>query len=148
MKVIVQRVLSGACTINNQIYSSIQHGYVLLVGFEYDDTIEIVQKMAKKIIKLRVFDDGSGKMNRSILDVHGEILSISQFTLYADAKKGNRPSFIKAAKPEISEPLYKVFNEELSQCVPVATGIFGADMKIELMNDGPITIILDTKEIF
>lgn len=148
MKVIVQRVLNGSCVIDNQIYSSIEQGYVLLVGFEYDDTIEIVQKMADKIIKLRVFDDGNGKMNRSILDVHGEILSISQFTLYGDAKKGNRPSFIKAAKPEIAEPLYAFFNEKLSQQVSVATGIFGADMKIELTNDGPITIILDTKEIF
>ena len=119
-----------------------------MVGFCAKDTEEIVDKMIKKIINLRIFDDENGKMNESILSQSGSILSISQFTLYANAKKGNRPSFVEAARPEQAIPLYEHFNEGLSHFVSVKTGRFGADMKIDLCNDGPVTILLDSEVIF
>lgn len=148
MKAVLQRVSRASCTIDKKVVSQIGHGFCIFVGFCEDDTKETVEKMVKKIIKCRVFDDGNGKMNLSIQDVHGEILSISQFTLYANCKKGNRPSFVKAARPEISNPLYVFFNEQIREWnVPVQTGVFQADMKIDLTNDGPVTIIMDDKEL-
>ncbi|WP_290140855.1 D-aminoacyl-tRNA deacylase [uncultured Dubosiella sp.] len=148
MKVVLQRVKEASCTIDGETTGRIGTGYMILVGFCDTDTQETVRRMAEKIVKLRVFEDEDGKMNRSLLDVEGEILSISQFTLYANARKGNRPSFIEAAKPAVSQPLYDDFNAALGRYVPVQTGVFGADMKIALINDGPVTIVLDSKEMF
>ena len=149
MKLVVQRVKHASCTIDGELYSKIENGYLVLVGLGEGDDEIIVSKMASKLIKLRVFEDNNGKMNLALKDVSGSILSISQFTLYADAKKGNRPSFSKALKPKFSKPLYLFFNEELrKEGIKVEEGIFGADMKIDLLNDGPITIILDSKELF
>lgn len=148
MKVVLQRVSHASCTIDQNITGKIENGYLALVGFCQSDTQEIADKMIQKIVKLRVFSDAEDKMNLSIKDISGSILSISQFTLYANAKKGNRPSFIDAAKPDHATGLYDYFNEKLAKEVPVQTGVFGADMKIELLNDGPVTIILDSKELF
>lgn len=148
MKVIVQKVLSASCTVDNKITGKINQGYMLLVGFTHSDTIENVLKMAKKIVGLRIFEDENGKMNLDIKSVNGEILSISQFTLYANCKEGRRPSFVDAMKPLEAERLYKLFNEKLRKfCPSVEEGIFGADMKIELINDGPFTILLDSSEL-
>lgn len=148
MRVVLQVVSHASCTIDGNVTGAVEKGYMALIGFCEQDTEEIVDKMIQKIIKLRVFVDENYKMNLSIQDVNGSILSISQFTLYANCKKGNRPSFINAAKPSISSPLYDYFNEQLRQYIPVETGIFGADMKIELCNDGPVTILLDSNELF
>ncbi len=148
MKVVVQRSKESKVTINNKVNGSITHGYTLLVGFTLGDNTEIIDKMIKKILNLRIFEDENEKMNLSIQDVNGQILSISQFTLYADAKKGNRPSFIDALNPTDASKLYDIFNEKLSEFIHVETGIFGADMKVEIYNDGPVTIILDSKELF
>lgn len=148
MKVVLQVVSHASCTIDNQVVGSVGKGYMALIGFCEADTKEIVDKMVQKIVKLRVFVDDNYKMNLSIQDVEGSILSISQFTLYANCKKGNRPSFIDAAKPSISSPLYDYFNAQLRKYVPVETGVFGADMKIDLCNDGPVTIVLDSNDIF
>lgn len=148
MKVVIQRVQHASCTIDGKCVSKINHGLCLLVGFGMDDTQQTISKVVKKILNLRIFEDENGKMNLSVQDVQGAILSISQFTLYANCKKGNRPSFIDAAKPDISIPLYDAFNEELRKYgLDVQTGVFGADMKIDLCNDGPVTICLDDKEI-
>ena len=144
MRVVVQRVLSASCTIDGKLYSEIEKGYLLLVGFTHTDSIKEVKYLAKKIANLRVFEDENGKMNLSLKTVNGKILSISQFTLYADTKDGNRPAFIKAMNPKDASLLYDSFNEELRMYdIEVQTGIFGADMKIELVNDGPVTIIYD-----
>ena len=148
MRVVLQRSKNSKVTINNKVNGSIDHGYVLLVGFTDGDNETIIDRMIKKIINLRVFEDENEKMNLSILDTKGSILSISQFTLYADATKGNRPSFINAMNPEEATKLYDLFNKKLREFVHVETGIFGADMKVEIYNDGPVTIILDSKEIF
>ncbi len=149
MRVVLQRVKYASCTVDQQITGSIDCGYLLLVGFSQNDTMDVVSRMAQKIVKLRVFEDDQGKMNRSIYDVNGSVLSISQFTLYANAKKGNRPSFVSAAKPDVAIPLYDAFNEEIRHLgIDCQTGIFGADMKINLLNDGPITICLDSEELF
>ncbi len=148
MKAVIQRVSQAACMVDQEMTGEIGRGYMILVGFCNDDNEKTVQKMVEKIVRLRIFEDENGKMNRSILEVNGAVLSISQFTLYANAKKGNRPSFIEAAKPDISRPLYEMFNEKLAYYVPVQTGIFGADMKISLVNDGPVTLCLDSKELF
>lgn len=147
MRIVLQRVLKADVKIEGKVHGVIDHGYMALVGFKNEDDEKILEKMAEKVVHLRVFEDDQGKMNRSLLDVGGSILSISQFTLYADCKKGRRPSFIEAAKPDISSPLYDRFNEILRSYVPVETGIFGADMKVSLINDGPVTIILDSDEI-
>lgn len=148
MKVIIQRVLSASCTIDDKVYSSIDKGYVLLVGFNHDDTKDIVDKLVNKIIKLRLFSDENDQINLDIKTVSGSILSISQFTLYADCKKGNRPSFTKASPGYLASDLYDYFNEKLKMLhEDVKTGVFGADMKIALVNDGPVTIILDDKEL-
>ena len=148
MKVVVQRSKQSKVTINNKVNGSINKGYVLLVGFTHGDTTDIVDKMINKILNLRIFEDENDKMNLSIKDINGSILSISQFTLYADSKKGNRPSFINAMKPDEASKLYDYFNQELSKYIEVNTGIFGADMKVEIYNDGPVTIILDSDELF
>ena len=148
MRVIIQRVLKADCIVNKEIVSSIHHGMMILVGFTHTDSEKEIEQMALKIAKLRIFEDSNGKMNLSIQDVGGSILSISQFTLYANCKKGRRPSFLDAAKPEISKPLYEYFNKALENAgVHTETGIFGAMMKVSLINDGPTTIILDSKEI-
>ena len=143
MKVVVQRVKKASCKVNDKITGKIDNGLMLLVGFTYGDNIDTINKMIQKIVNLRIFDDENGIMNRSVLDIKGSILSISQFTLYADTKKGNRPSYINAMKGEEATKLYDIFNEELRQNIHVETGIFGADMDIELINSGPVTIILE-----
>ena len=144
MRVVVQRVTKASCTIEGSLYSQIQKGYLLLVGFTHTDTMKEVKYLAKKIAGLRVFEDENGKMNLSLKAVEGKILSISQFTLYADTKDGNRPAFIKAMNPSEASKLYDAFNEELrTYDIEVLTGVFGADMKIDLLNDGPVTIIYD-----
>ena len=148
MRVIVQRSKNSKVTIDNKVNGSIDHGFVLLVGFTDGDNEEIIDKMINKVINLRVFEDENEKMNLSILDTKGSILSISQFTLYADAKKGNRPSFINSMNPNEATKLYDLFNEKLSKFLHVETGIFGADMKVEIYNDGPVTIYLDSEELF
>ncbi|WP_031588512.1 D-aminoacyl-tRNA deacylase [Kandleria vitulina] len=148
MKVILQRVTHASCVVDEQVTGEIKDGYMALVGISTEDQKDVLEKMADKVVNLRVFSDEEGKMNRSLLDVKGEILSISQFTLYADAKKGRRPSFTHAAKPDVSLPMYNQFNELLkAKGVHVETGIFGADMKISLLNDGPVTIILDSDQL-
>lgn len=148
MRIVLQRVVQASVTIEGQVHGQIEKGYLSLVGFKDGDNENILEQMAEKVIHLRVFEDDQEKMNRSLLDVGGDILSISQFTLYANAKKGRRPSFIEAAKPAISSPLYDRFNEILREKgIHVETGIFGADMKVALVNDGPVTIILDSDEI-
>lgn len=148
MKVVVQRVSESSVTIDGCVQGSIQKGFMVLVGFCPDDTKGIVDKMVDKVIGLRVFEDENGKMNLSLQDVNGSILSISQFTLYADCIKGRRPSFISAAKPDLAIPLYDYFNEKIREHgVHLQTGIFGADMKVALVNDGPVTILLDSQEI-
>ena len=147
MRVVIQRVSRASVTIDGTEVSSIGMGFMILVGIEAADTEEDVAWLCHKIIGLRVFNDDAGVMNRSIMDVRGEILVVSQFTLHASTKKGNRPSYIRAAKHEISVPLYNTFCAELGLALgkPVRTGRFGADMKVELVNDGPVTICMDTK---
>ncbi|GBD79426.1 D-tyrosyl-tRNA(Tyr) deacylase [Tetragenococcus halophilus] len=147
MRAVVQRVKSAHVTINDKIVGEIDQGFMILLGIHEEDSQDDVAYLVKKIAKLRVFEDENGKLNLSIDAVGGSILSVSQFTLYADTKKGNRPSFIKAARPETAVPLYEAFNDGLSQQgIPVVTGEFGADMQISLVNDGPVTIIYDTRE--
>ena len=148
MKVVVQRSKNSKVTINGKVNGSIDHGYVLLVGFTDGDNETIIDKMIDKIIHLRIFEDENEKMNLSILDTGGRILSISQFTLYANSKEGRRPSFTDAMKPDEASKLYDLFNEKLSKLIHTETGIFGADMKVEIYNDGPVTIILDSNELF
>ena len=144
MRVVLQRVNHAAVRIDGETVGQIQKGYLLLVGLAPEDTDEQLDWMVHKIVNLRVFEDENGKLNRALADVNGEILSISQFTLYADVKHGNRPGFSKAAKPEIAAPLYDRFNEKLRQAgVHFETGRFGADMKVELENDGPVTILYE-----
>ena len=146
MKVIIQRVKESSVSIDNKIYNSIDNGLMVLVGFTEGDTSLDIDYVVKKICNLRIFDDENGVMNKSVIDVKGSILSISQFTLYADTRKGNRPSYIKALKGELSSGLYDEFNKKLNEIVSTKTGIFGADMKVSLINDGPITIIIDSTE--
>ena len=146
MRVFIQRVASSSVLIDNKIYNSINNGLMVLSCFTEGDTSEDIDYIVKKIVNLRIFDDEVGVMNKSILDVGGEILSISQFTLYAITKNGNRPSYIKALNGTLSKPLYEEFNEKLKEHIKTKTGIFGADMKVELVNDGPITIIIDSKD--
>ncbi len=148
MRVILQRSKASKVTIEGKVNGKIDKGYVALVGFTDGDNPEIVDKMIKKIVNLRVFEDENEKMNLSILDTNGSILSISQFTLYADTKKGNRPSFINAMNPEEASKLYDIFNQKLGEILHVETGIFGTDMKVEIYNDGPVTIVLDSDELF
>ena len=147
MRIVIQRVQHSSVTIDGHVKSSIQKGYLILMGVCEEDTGEDVEWLVRKVIGLRVFDDENGVMNRSIMEVDGEILVISQFTLFASYKKGNRPSWLRAARHEISVPLYEDFCKELSKALgkDVGTGEFGADMKVELLNDGPVTICMDTK---
>lgn len=148
MRVVLQRVSHAEVKVNNRITGKIQQGFLILVGITHDDNEEIVKKIAGKCIDLRVFEDENGKMNKGLKEIDGKILSISQFTLYADCRKGRRPGFSDAAKPEQANPLYEYFNECIrSQGIEVETGIFGADMKVHLLNDGPVTIILDSADI-
>lgn len=147
MRTVIQRVSHASVTINNQVKSQIGQGYLILLGICDEDTMEDVDWLVKKIANLRVFGDENNVMNRSILDVAGEILVVSQFTLYASYKKGNRPSWFRAGSHEHSIPLYESFCKELSEAIgkTIGTGEFGADMKVELLNDGPVTICMDTK---
>ena len=147
MKVVIQRVSSASVTIENQIKGQIQTGLLLLIGIETADSDEDIDWLTKKIAHLRIFPDEASVMNKSVLDIDGEILIISQFTLHASTKKGNRPSYIKAARPETSIPLYEKFLEQMSNELgkPIQAGNFGADMKVALVNDGPVTILMDTK---
>lgn len=146
MRIVIQRVSHASVTIEGEVKSAIKQGYLILLGIEESDTSEDVDWLVRKVIGLRVFDDENHVMNRSIMDINGEILVISQFTLFASYKKGNRPSWLRAAKHEISVPLYEEFCKKLSDALgkPVGTGEFGADMKVDLLNDGPVTIMMDT----
>lgn len=147
MRIVIQRVSHASVTIEGVCKSSIQEGFMILVGIENADTQEDADWLCKKIVNLRVFDDENGVMNKSILDINGNILVISQFTLHASYKKGNRPSYIYAAKPDIAIPLYEYFCQALQTTLgkEIGTGEFGADMKVELLNNGPVTICMDTK---
>ena len=145
MRIVIQRVSQASVTIDGKIAGEIQQGLLLLVGICPEDGQEDIEYAVRKISQMRIFSDQEDKMNLSVQDVGGQILSISQFTLYADTKKGNRPAFTGAAKPDLATALYDQFNQKLAQTVPVQTGEFGADMKVSLVNDGPVTIVLDTK---
>lgn len=147
MRIVIQRVKRASVSIDGQVKSSIGKGMMILVGIEEADTQEDIAWLCKKVVGLRIFPDEFGVMNKNILDDGGEILVVSQFTLFASTKKGNRPSYIKAARPEISVPLYKSFCTELTKALgkSIGTGTFGADMKVELINDGPVTILIDSK---
>lgn len=148
MKVVIQRVKRASVSISGQVKSAIEGGLLILLGIGYDDSEADIQWLVKKIVAMRIFDDEQGVMNRSIQDTGGDIIVVSQFTLMANCKKGNRPSYIEAAKPDISIPLYHSFCEALQAAMDkdIGTGEFGADMQIELVNDGPVTILLDTKQ--
>lgn len=147
MKVVLQRVAQASVKVDNNIVGEIQHGLLLLIGVDESDDFSDADWLIKKIIDLRVFSDAEGKMNLSVKDISGEILCISQFTLLADYKKGNRPSYIKAARPEQAIPIFEYFKKEIKEKsqLRVESGVFGADMKISLLNDGPVTIVLDSK---
>lgn len=144
MKLVVQRVGMAAVSVDGEMVGQIGSGLCVLVGITHDDTSEGIQKMAEKLVKLRIFNDDEDKMNLSVQDIQGEVLLVSQFTLYGDARKGNRPSFVNAARPEQALPLFTEFVEAVALTgVPVATGQFGADMKVMIANDGPVTLILE-----
>ncbi len=143
MKTVVTRVKQASVTVDNKIISEIKNGLLVLVGFTENDNENKIDYMVKKITNLRIFDDESGVMNKSIKDTNGEIISVSQFTLYGDVSNGNRPSYIKALKGEEAIKLYDLFNKKLNQIIPTKTGIFGANMKVESINDGPVTIIIE-----
>lgn len=146
MRVILQRSKRASVTVAGEVTGAIDSGYVLLVGITHEDTVEDAKYVAKKVAEMRLFEDEEGKMNRSIFEAGGDILSISQFTLYGDIKKGRRPSFIAAARPETAEPLWQAFNDALrGHGLKVETGVFGAMMDVELINDGPVTLIVESK---
>ena len=146
MRVVLQRVAHASVTVDGEIIGKIQRGFLLLVGVTHDDAMEDMEYLVRKIVQMRIFEDEEGKLNRSIQDIGGEILSVSQFTLYANTKKGNRPSFSKAAPGDVAVEMFEQFNGLLRDTgIPVETGKFGADMKVELLNDGPVTILLDSK---
>lgn len=148
MRLVIQRVLNANVKVEGEVTGKIGKGFLVLLGAGADDTKEIAEKMADKMLRLRIFADENDKTNLSIQDVGGELLVVSQFTLYADCRKGNRPSFVKAGKPDEANALYEYFMEYCRKTVPVVeSGIFGADMKVELCNDGPFTIVLDSDEI-
>ena len=149
MKVLIQRVKKASVTIDNKLYSEIESGILALVGIEKGDSTEQVEKLAKKIVNLRIFPDENDKMNLSLADIDGEVLVISNFTLYADCSHGRRPNFMKAAKPDIAEPLYDYFCKKMldNGVRKAEKGIFGADMKVSLLNDGPVTIDIDTRDL-
>ena len=146
MRVVLQRVAHASVTVEEKVIGKIERGFLLLVGVTHDDAMEDMEYLVRKIVQMRIFEDEEGKLNRSIQDIGGEILSVSQFTLYADTKKGNRPSFSKAAPGDVALEMFEQFNGLLRDTgIPVETGQFGADMKVELLNDGPVTILLDSK---
>jgi D-aminoacyl-tRNA deacylase len=147
MKAVLQRVKEASVTIEGVIKSEIKEGLLILVGIENEDTTDDIQWLASKIVQIRIFSDEAGLMNRSVMDIAGEILVVSQFTLHASTKKGNRPSFLKAARPDIAIPMYENFVSKLNELsgLNVLTGEFGADMKVTLLNDGPVTILIDSK---
>ncbi len=147
MRVVIQRVSEASVTVNESITGSINQGLLVLMGIEDADTIEDIEWTVGKIVNLRIFNDENDVMNRSVLDIGGQILLVSQFTLHASTKKGNRPSYIKASKPEIAVPMYEKMIAALQLALgkPIETGIFGADMKVRLLNDGPVTITIDSK---
>ncbi|MRM96808.1 D-tyrosyl-tRNA(Tyr) deacylase [Riemerella anatipestifer] len=146
MKVVVQRVSSASVVVEGVEVAKINKGYLLLVGVEETDEKTDADWLVKKIVNLRIFSDDEGKMNLSIKEVDGEVLCVSQFTLMADYKKGNRPSFITAARPDLAVPMFEYFKSEMAKyCISVSSGVFGADMKVSLTNDGPVTIIMDSK---
>ena len=146
MRVVVQRVKNASVTINGTVNGKINNGFLVLLGVQSTDSEQDVDYLVKKVTNLRIFSDENDKMNLSLKDVNGELLIVSQFTLYANCKEGNRPSFVEAAKPDIAIPLYEYFVSECKKIIPVVeTGIFGADMKVDLLNDGPVTIIMDSK---
>jgi len=148
MRAVIQRVSKASVTVEGNNVSEIQEGLLILLGIEDADGQEDIQWLSKKIANLRIFNDENGVMNRSVLDKNGDALVVSQFTLHASTKKGNRPSYIKAAKPPVAIPMYEKFVSQLENDLgkPVGTGVFGADMKVELLNDGPVTIIMDSKK--
>ena len=147
MRAVIQRVSKASVKIDNKIYSQIENGLLVLVGIEDADADEDIEWLSGKIVNLRIFNDDNGVMNVSVKDINGDILAVSQFTLHASTKKGNRPSYIKASKPEFAIPMYEKFIQQLSNDLgkTISTGVFGADMKVELLNDGPVTIVIDTK---
>ena len=146
MKVVIQRVKNASVKVDGKVVGEIEKGFLVLVGIKVGDTKEQADYLVKKVCNLRVFTDENDKMNLSLKDVNGELLIVSQFTLYANCKEGNRPSFVEAAKPDIAIPLYEYFVSECKKIIPVVeTGIFGVDMKVDLLNDGPVTIIMDSK---
>ena len=147
MKVVVQRVLEAQVKIDENIQGEINNGLLIFVGIKEGDSLKSIEWLSNKIVNLRIFSDAQDKMNLSVKDIDGEILIISQFTLYANTNKGTRPSYVKAAKPQIAIPLYEQFIQQIQTDLgkPVATGIFGADMKISLLNDGPVTLVIDSK---
>lgn len=148
MKLLIQRSKKSKVLVDNEIVGEIEKGLVVLVGFTHKDTIDDIKRLTKKLVNLRIFDDDNHIMNKSILDVKGQILSISQFTLYADCKKGNRPSYINSMKANDAKKLYELFNEEIKKYnIHLETGIFQSDMLIEISNDGPVTIILESEEL-
>lgn len=149
MRLVIQKVCQSSVKIEGEIVGAIDKGYMVLVGITNGDDEDLVEKMVDKLVNLRIFEDENDKLNLSLLDVKGSVLSISQFTLYANCKKGRRPSFIDAAKPDISSPLYDYFNKKIEEKgIKVERGVFGAMMEVSLINDGPVTIILDSNEIF
>ena len=147
MRFVIQRVTEASVSIDNTLHSSINQGFLVLVGIEELDTTEDAAWLCSKLISLRIFSDDEGKMNLSLQDIKGDVLLVSQFTLFASTKKGNRPSFIKSAKPDVAIPLYEYCISQLSTMLqkPIKTGVFGADMKVTLVNDGPVTILMDSK---
>lgn len=148
MKFVIQRVSEAACRVDNEITGQISKGFMVLIGVSNEDTAAIADKMVKKLLGLRIFEDAEGKTNLSLNDVDGQLLLISQFTLYADCKKGNRPSFINAGKPDMANEMYEYIISKCKEQIPVVErGVFGAHMHISLVNDGPFTIVLDSKEI-
>ena len=147
MRLVIQRVSRASVTVDGEVKSSIEHGLMVLVGVEHGDTLDDVKWLVGKTVALRIFDDENGVMNRSIIDAGGEVLAVSQFTLTASTRKGNRPSYIRAAGHDVAVPLYEAYCQQVSVALEKETkqGIFGADMKVELVNDGPVTIIIDSK---
>jgi D-tyrosyl-tRNA(Tyr) deacylase len=148
MRAVIQRVSHASVTVEDNITGQIKQGLLVFVGIEDADTVEDIEWLSGKIVNLRIFNDADGVMNESVLDKQGDILLVSQFTLHAATKKGNRPSYIKASKPDIAIPLYEKMIQQMQHDLgkPIATGLFGADMKVELLNDGPVTIWMDTKD--
>lgn len=147
MRVVIQRCLEASVSIASEVVSSVQKGMLILVGIEDRDTAEDIEYIVKKVVSLRIFPDEAGVMNRSVMDIDGEILLVSQFTLMASTKKGNRPSYIRASRPEVAVPIYEELGQRLEQALgkSIGRGVFGADMQIALVNDGPVTIIIDSQ---